>query len=102
MMYETLRVERRGPVGWLMFDRPDAGNAMNARMMAELETAWQELDADPEVRVIVNTGAGRAFQTGLDVAQLSAGPRRAPRAVAAHEATSPCGSPRGTTTYGSR
>ena len=45
---------------------------MNARMMAELEAAWQELDRDPEVRVIVNTGAGRAFQTGLDVAQLAA------------------------------
>src|SRR6185436_6634331 len=37
----------------------------------ELELAWAELDADPTVRVIVNTGEGRAFQTGLDVAQLS-------------------------------
>jgi enoyl-CoA hydratase len=68
--YETLVVERRGHVGWLVFDRPDAGNAMDARMMAELETAWRELDDDPEVRVIVNTGAGDAFQTGLDVVQL--------------------------------
>jgi enoyl-CoA hydratase/carnithine racemase len=72
--YETLRVERRGHVGWLVFDRPDAGNAMDARMMAELERAWRELDADPEVRVIVNTGSGRAFQTGLDVVQLSRDP----------------------------
>jgi enoyl-CoA hydratase len=69
--YETLVVERRGHVGWLIFDRADAGNAMNAQMMAELETAWNELDADPDVRVIVNTGNGDAFQTGLDVAQLS-------------------------------
>ena len=72
--YETLRVERRGPVGWLVFDRPDVGNAMDARMLAELERAWQELDADPAVRVIVNTGAGSAFQTGLDVVQLSRDP----------------------------
>ena len=71
MAYETLRVERRGPVGWLVFDRPEVGNAMNATMLAELERAWQELDADPAVRVIVNTGEGKAFQTGLDVAQLS-------------------------------
>ena len=49
----------RGPVGWLVFDRPDAGNAMDATMLAELERAWQELDADPQVRVIVNTGDGR-------------------------------------------
>jgi enoyl-CoA hydratase/carnithine racemase len=69
--YEALVVERRGPVGWLVFDRPDVGNAMDATMLAELEHAWQELDADDTVRVIVNTGNGAAFQTGLDVAQLS-------------------------------
>jgi enoyl-CoA hydratase/carnithine racemase len=71
MPYETLVVERRGPVGWLVFDRPDAANAMDATMLAELETAWRELDADPDVRVIVNTGNGDAFQTGLDVRQLA-------------------------------
>jgi enoyl-CoA hydratase/carnithine racemase len=71
MTYETLEVRRDGPVGWLVFDRPDAANAMDATMLAELETAWQELDADPEVRVIVNTGNGRAFQTGLDIRQLA-------------------------------
>jgi enoyl-CoA hydratase/carnithine racemase len=69
--YETLVVERRGAVGWLIFDRPDQGNAMDATMLAELEHAWGELDADPEVRVIVNTGNGATFQTGLDVVQLS-------------------------------
>ena len=42
--------------------------------MAELERAWTELDADPAVRVIVNAGNGPAFQTGLDVAQLSRDP----------------------------
>ena len=69
--YETLAVTRRGPIGWLAFDRPEVGNAMDATMLAELERAWLELDADPEVRVIVNTGNGPAFQTGLDVVQLS-------------------------------
>jgi enoyl-CoA hydratase/carnithine racemase len=69
--YETLVVERRGPVGWLIFDRPGAANAMDATMLAELERAWRELDADPSVRVIVNTGNGDAFQTGLDVRQLA-------------------------------
>ena len=74
MDFETLVVERDGPVGWLAFNRPQAANAMDARMMHELEHAWVELDRDPEVRVIVNTGAGDAFQTGLDVAQLSRDP----------------------------
>ena len=72
--YETLLVERDGPVGWLVFNRPTSANAMDARMMHELEGAWLELDGDAEVRVIVNTGAGEAFQTGLDVAQLSRDP----------------------------
>ena len=65
--YETLKVERHGPVGWLINNRPDQLNAMNAHMRDEFELAWKELDADPEVRVIVHTGEGRAFQTGVDV-----------------------------------
>ncbi|MBA2281695.1 MAG: enoyl-CoA hydratase/isomerase family protein [Acidimicrobiia bacterium] len=69
--WTTLEVERHGAVGWLVFDRPAVGNAMDAAMLAELEQAWLELDTDPAVRVIVNTGNGAAFQTGLDVAQLA-------------------------------
>jgi len=64
-------VRRDGHVGRLVFDRPDAGNAMDATMLAELERAWRELADDPAVRVIVNTGNGPAFQTGLDVRQLA-------------------------------
>ena len=40
-MYERLVVERQGAVGWLIFDRPDVGDAMDARMMTELEEAWR-------------------------------------------------------------
>jgi enoyl-CoA hydratase/carnithine racemase len=43
-------------------------------MLADLPPAWAELDADPHVRVIINTGAGRAFQTGLDLVQLATDP----------------------------
>jgi enoyl-CoA hydratase/carnithine racemase len=78
--YTRLRVERRGPVGWLMFDRPEAANALDATMFDELERAWPELDTDPEVRVIVNTGTGTAFQTGLDLVALAEDPDR----LAAH------------------
>jgi enoyl-CoA hydratase len=72
--YSTLLVERNGPVGWLIFNRPAAGNSMDAVMLDELEEAWRDLDADPAVRVIVNTGEGAAFQTGLDVVELSRDP----------------------------
>jgi len=69
--YKTLRLERCGKVGWLIFNRPEALNAMTSDMRDELADAWVELDRDPDVRVIVNTGEGRAFQTGVDMAQLS-------------------------------
>ena len=68
---DTLKLERRGPVGWLLNNRPDQLNAMNAHMRDEFEIAWRALDADPEVRVIVHTGEGRAFQTGVDVTEIA-------------------------------
>ncbi len=44
---------------------------MNGKMRDEFADAWLELDADPEVRVIVHTGEGRAFQTGVDVTEIA-------------------------------
>ena len=69
--FECLKLERRGPVGWLINNRPTQLNAMNAKMREEFASAWIELDEDPEVRVIVHTGEGRAFQTGVDVSELT-------------------------------
>jgi enoyl-CoA hydratase/carnithine racemase len=69
--FDCLIVERRGPVGWLINNRPDQLNAMSAQMRDEFAVAWKELDADPDVRVIVHTGEGRAFQTGVDVVEIA-------------------------------
>jgi enoyl-CoA hydratase len=69
--YEHLKVERHGHVGWLINNRPDQLNAMNAKMRDEFADAWLELDGDPRVRVIVHTGEGRASQTGVDVAEIA-------------------------------
>jgi enoyl-CoA hydratase len=66
-----LRIERHGPVGWLINNRPEQLNAMSARMRDEFADAWNELGADPDVRVIVHTGEGRAFQTGVDVMEIA-------------------------------
>ena len=70
----TLELRRDGRIGWLIFDRPDAGNAIDAEMFVDLESAWNEFEADDAVSVIVNTGNGRAFQSGLDVVQLARNP----------------------------
>ncbi|MBU3702470.1 MAG: enoyl-CoA hydratase/isomerase family protein, partial [Acidimicrobiia bacterium] len=69
--YSTLVVERQGPVGWLINDRPEQLNAMNNEMRDEFADAWLELEGDPQVRVIVHTGNGRAFQTGVDVTEIA-------------------------------
>ncbi|BBY80788.1 enoyl-CoA hydratase/isomerase family protein [Mycolicibacterium pulveris] len=69
--YERLVVDKSDGVGWLILDRPDAGNAFDALMLDELEAAWTQLDTDPDVRVIVNTANGKAFCTGMDVVQVA-------------------------------
>ena len=69
--YDTLEVTRDGPVGWLVFDRSEVGNAIDARMFEELEAAWAQLEDEKDIRTIITTGNGTAFQTGLDVAQLA-------------------------------
>ena len=69
--FDHLEVYRDGPVGWLVNDRPDVRNAMNNAMRDEFAVAWRELDDDPDVRVIVHTGNGRDFQTGVDVTEVA-------------------------------
>ena len=71
MSYETLKVERHGPVGWLIFNRPEQLNAMNNAMRDELADAWKELDARPRGPCDRAHGEGRAFQTGVDVTEIA-------------------------------
>ncbi|WP_088281950.1 enoyl-CoA hydratase/isomerase family protein [Ideonella sp. A 288] len=61
-------VERRGPACWVTINRPERRNALNAAVVAGLREAWARAHDDPEVRVIVLTGAGdRAFCAGADL-----------------------------------
>lgn len=66
-------VERRGEVGWVTFNRPEAHNAMTWEMYDALEAACEQFDADDALRVAVLRGAGgRAFVAGTDIAQFTA------------------------------
>ncbi|MGI9245468.1 MAG: enoyl-CoA hydratase/isomerase family protein [Steroidobacteraceae bacterium] len=69
--YETFTLERRGAVDWLTLARPDALNAMNARMITELAEYFAERMHDTATRVIVLRAAGRAFCAGLDIKEMS-------------------------------
>jgi len=69
MTYEAILYEKAGPVATITLNRPQALNAINPQMTAELHTALDVADADPDVRAIVLTGAGRAFSAGYDIAR---------------------------------
>ncbi len=81
--YDTVLVDIDDGVATLTLNRPDAMNAFDMQMDLEFHQAMWDLDAAEEVRVIVVTGAGRAFSSGLD---LSAGGGAVAEAEAAHEA----------------
>jgi enoyl-CoA hydratase len=66
-MYETLSYETKGPVGILTLNRPDRRNAMNYKMRDELRSFFIERLTDTGVRVLVLTGAGKGFCSGLDL-----------------------------------
>lgn len=68
--YEHLVVERRGPVGWIINNRPDALNAYDDTMRAEFRRAYRQHEEDPEVRVLVHGANGRAFQVGVDISDF--------------------------------
>ena len=74
-MSETLRVEQTGSVVTLTLDRPDRLNALNRDLIAALGAEWERIDADPSVRVVIVTGAGRAFCSGADVESLASRPQ---------------------------
>lgn len=66
------------PAGFAVvtLNRPRAMNALSRALMAQLADAVDALDADPAVRVLILTGAGRAFCAGLDLKELGAGTAR--------------------------
>jgi enoyl-CoA hydratase/carnithine racemase len=71
MTYLHLDYAVSGGIATITFNRPDQLNAMNRRLMEELIAAVTRLDGDPEARVGVLTGAGRAFMAGADLKEYA-------------------------------
>ena len=73
MNTENLRLEKHGSIATVTLDRPKVLNALNAATFAELDSVFDELAGDREVRVVLLTGAGeRAFAAGADIRELAA------------------------------
>lgn len=70
--YEAIRIERDGHVAHLQLNRPERINALGKSMLLEIQHAMDALEADPEVRVIVLSGAGRGFSSGFDLKEQMA------------------------------
>jgi len=63
----TLDVAKKAGAAWLVLSRPEALNAINDDMVDGLGNAFDNIEADDEVRVVVLTGTGRAFCAGADL-----------------------------------
>ncbi len=68
--YKDIRVEIENGVGIVTVHRPESMNALNTNVLSELSDAAQALGADPAVKVVVITGAGRAFVAGADIKEM--------------------------------
>jgi enoyl-CoA hydratase/carnithine racemase len=70
MEYRDLLYETDGHITTITLNRPDRLNAISLAMLASLSAALRQADGDPEVRVIILTGAGRGFCSGLDLKDM--------------------------------
>ena len=71
--YETMMYKRRGRVGYIMFNRPQALNAVNDQFEEDLHSAMLEFDLDDEAWVAIIHGAGKSFCAGADIKQRLVG-----------------------------
>lgn len=72
MTYDTILTSRDGRVATITLNRPEALNALNSQVMAEVTAAAAEFDNDPGIGAIIITGAGtKAFAAGADIKEMS-------------------------------
>jgi enoyl-CoA hydratase len=72
MSYETILVETQGPVTIVRLNRPQALNALNSQVLADLIAAFGSFDADPAQRCAILIGSEKAFAAGADIKEMQA------------------------------
>ena len=78
-MFETLLVEADGAIGRLTLDQPDKLNPLGVNVLTELAAAARWFDERPDVKIVIVTGAGRAFSAGADLATFQGPQQGSPR-----------------------
>ena len=81
MAFETLLYDERDGIGYLTLNRPEKLNALSPTLIAEFREAMEAIEANPDVRVVILTGAGRAFSAGFDIESEASGPAGEPLSV---------------------
>ena len=74
MNYENLILEKKEHIAKITLNRPERLNAVSAPLSQELQSVFIEMAKDDDIRVVVITGAGRAFCAGADVTEMVGGP----------------------------
>ncbi|MEC9369296.1 MAG: enoyl-CoA hydratase [Pseudomonadota bacterium] len=72
MAYETIITEMKGKVGLIRLNRPEALNALSAKLMSELASALDDMENGGKVGCIVITGSEKAFAAGADIKEMQA------------------------------
>jgi enoyl-CoA hydratase len=71
MTYENIAVETKGRVGIIRLNRPQALNALNKALIAELTQAIETFDADDKIGCMLVTGSDKAFAAGADIKEMA-------------------------------
>ncbi len=71
MGYEQIVVEVEAPIATVTLNRPKVLNALSPELVAEVNRAFGELDADDDVRAVVLTGGPRVFAAGADIGDMA-------------------------------
>jgi enoyl-CoA hydratase len=74
MDYKTVILEKKDGVAVLTLNRPDVLNSVNMEMRSEIAGILDSLEVDPSVRILIVTGAGRAFSSGADIREAVQNP----------------------------
>lgn len=69
--FETLTIEKEGPIRWVTLNRPERRNAFNWQMHEDIGTAMQDAEDDDETRVIILRGNGPCFSAGHDLYEVA-------------------------------
>ena len=69
-MYENIKYEVKGNIGYLTINKPKVLNVLNTDVLSELSSVLGEIESNDDVKAVILTGEGKAFVAGADIAQI--------------------------------